>query len=481
MNREFFVNIIFLIVINVIIKPIYIFGIDRNVQNLVGEQAYGIYFTLTSFCIMLYIISDLGIQNFNSREIAQHRHLLDKYFSNILVLKMILSVVYLLVIFAVTYILHYDFALYPLVFSIALNQLLFQWLIYLRTNIAGLGYYKTNSILTVLDRILLISLCSVLIWVEPFRSQFTIEWFIHAQNTTIFITCVVAFFLVFKHIKRFKLRINVPFLLLILRGSLPYALSVFLMGVYTRTDVVMIERLLPDGDKEAGIYASAYRLLDAVSIIGFLFSTLLMPMFSRLIKEKQAVAPLLRLSFQLVWAGAMTLAIGTWFHRASIMQLLYAHATPYSGDVLGVLILSFISFTGIYIYNTLLGAKGNLKKMNILYICAIGVNIALNFILIPSQKALGAAISTLVTQSFVLLVLMFICQKIFELKTDWLWIAKLGGFVGAVVATNFIVKSYLFPDSWLWQFIVGLGICFILSLLFGFFNYKKMAVLLKGT
>jgi O-antigen/teichoic acid export membrane protein len=252
MNREFFVNIIFLIVINVIIKPIYIFGIDRNVQNLVGEQAYGIYFTLTSFCIMLYIISDLGIQNFNSREIAQHRHLLDKYFSNMLVLKMILSIVYMVVIFFITYLLQYDFSLYPLVFSIALNQILLQWLIYLRTNIAGLGYYKTNSILTVLDRILLISLCSVLIWVEPFRSQFNIEWFIHAQNTTIFFTCVVAFFLVFKHVKHFKLKVNIPFLVLILRGSLPYALSVFLMGVYTRTDVVMIERLLPDGDKEAG-------------------------------------------------------------------------------------------------------------------------------------------------------------------------------------------------------------------------------------
>ena len=44
------------------------------------------------------------------------------------------------------------------------------------------------------------------------------------------------------------------------------------MGVYTRTDVVMVERLLPDGKMQAGIYASAYRLLDAVNVAGFLFS-----------------------------------------------------------------------------------------------------------------------------------------------------------------------------------------------------------------
>ena len=474
MNRAFFTNILFLVIINVLIKPFYIFGIDRSVQNRVGEEVYGVYFTLTSFTVMLYIINDLGIQNYNSREIARYRHLLDKYFSNMLVLKALLAGVYLIVIFTISFLLGYDYALYPLIFYLALNQIFLQLLGYLRSNVAGLGFYKLSSLLTILDRVLLIGIGSVLLWVKPFSDNFDLLWFIHAQNLTLFLTCVVAFIIVFKQVKTVKFRFNKPFLLAILRGSLPYALSVFLMGVYTRTDVVMVERLLPDGKMQAGIYASAYRLLDAVNVAGFLFSMLLWPMFSRLFKDGESVTPLLRLSFQVIMTGAVTFAVATGFHRVEIMQLLYAKATPYSGDVLGVLIFSFVAVSGMYIYSALLGAHGSVRQMNILFGSAIGINILLNFLLIPHQKALGAAISTLITQFFVMFGLMILSQKILSFKSDVLWILKLMGFVLSVFLINFIVKSYFFHGSWLIQFGISMVLSFIIALLLGFLNYKKV-------
>ena len=447
MNRAFFTNILFLVVINVLIKPFYIFGIDRTVQNRVGEEIYGVYFTITSFTVMLYIINDLGIMNYNSREIARYRHLLDKYFSNILVLKALLAVVYLIVIFTISFLLGYDYALYPLIFYLALNQIFLQFLGYLRSNVAGLGFYKLSSILTILDKVLLIGICSVLLWVKPFSDNFDILWFIHAQNLTLFLTCVVAFIIVFKQVKTVKFRFNKPFLLAILRGSLPYALSVFLMGVYTRTDVVMVERLLPDGKLEAGIYASAYRLLDAVNVAGFLFSMLLWPMFSKLLKDGASVRPLLRLSFQVIMTGAVTFAVATVFHRVDIMHFLYPKATPYSGDVLGVLIVSFIAVSGMYIYSALLGAHGSVRHMNILFGSAIFINIVFNFLLIPHQKALGAAISTLITQFFVMFGLMVLSQKMLVLKYDVLWILKLIGFVLSVFSTNCLLKNKILLEN----------------------------------
>ena len=479
MNREFFINIVFLIIINVLIKPFYIFGIDRTVQNRVGEDVYGVYFTITSFTVMLYIINDLGIQNYNSREIARYRHLLDKYFSNILVLKGILALVYLFVIFAIAFILGYDVSLYPLIFYLAVNQIFLQFLVYLRSNIASLGFYRLSSILTILDRLMLIIICAVLLWIKPFSEHFDILLFIHAQNLTLFITCVIAFIIVYKQLKTFKFRFNKPFLVSILRGSLPYALSVFLMGVYTRTDVVMVERLLPDGNREAGIYASAYRLLDAVNVIGFLFSMLLWPMFSRILKKGETVVPLLRLSFQVIMMGAVTLAVATWFHRADIMQVLYAKATPYSGDVLGVLMFSFVAVSGMYIYSALLGANGSVRQMNWIFGIAIAINIVFNILLIPHQKALGAAISTLITQFFVVFGLMFLTKKVLLLRGDVLWISKLIGFVVAVFLINFIVKSYAFTGNWVVQLGVSMLLSCVVALLLGFLNYKKVEIMLK--
>jgi O-antigen/teichoic acid export membrane protein len=481
MNREFFTNILFLILVNVLIKPLYIFGIDRSVQNRVGEAEYGVYFTITSFTVMLYIINDLGIQNYNSREIARYRHLLDKYFSNILVLKTILAGVYLVIIFIISFLLGYDYALYPLIFYLALNQIFLQFLGYLRSNVAGLGFYKWSSLLTILDKVLLLIMGSILLWVKPFSDNFDLLWFVHAQNLTLFLTCSVAFILVFKQVKTVKFRFNKPFLLVILRGSLPYALSVFLMGVYTRTDVVMLERFLPDGKIEAGIYASAYRLLDAVNVMGFLFSMLLWPMFSRLFKEGESVRPLLRLSFQVIMTGAVTFAVATGFHRAAIMHVLYTKATAYSGDVLGVLMMSFVAVSGMYIYSALLGANGRVRHMNILFGVAIVINIVLNILLISHYKALGAAISTLTTQFFVMFGLMFLSQKMLLLpektimeRGTALWISKLIGFILSVFLINFLVKSYFFKDNWLLQMGISMASCFMSALALGLLNYKKV-------
>ena len=80
MNREFFINVLFLIFVNLLIKPFYIFGIDRTVQNTVAPGDYGIYFALFNFTFLFQIINDFGIQNFNNRNIAQYNQLLDKYF-----------------------------------------------------------------------------------------------------------------------------------------------------------------------------------------------------------------------------------------------------------------------------------------------------------------------------------------------------------------------------------------------------------------
>ncbi len=479
MNREFLINILFLVTINLLIKPLFIFGIDRNVQNLVGEKAYGVYFSLMSFTIMFQIINDLGIQNFNSREISQNQQLLDKYFSNIIVLKICLGLIYIVSIALMAVIFQYDINLFPLIFSLAINQILFSLLGYLRSNVAGLGYYRTNSILTILDKLMMILVCSILLWVEPFRSNFNIEWFVHAQNLTLFVTCCIAFFTVYKKVKLFKIRFHKPFLLSILRGSLPYALAIFLMTIYTRTDVVMLERLLPDGDRQAGIYASAYRLLDAVNMLGFLFAGLLLPMFSRILKSGESISPLLRFSFQIIMVAALTLAVGVWFHRTEIMHVLYHEATDFSGEVLGYLMFSFVAISGTYIYSTLLGANGSVSKMNGVFIAAIFINILLNFILIPSQKALGAALSTLITQFFVLFGVILLAKKQLLLRGDVAWISKLISFVVSAFLINFIIKSSNFTPNWVFQLSISMFLCLVAALALGFLNYKKVENLLK--
>jgi len=58
MQRKFITNLGLLILLNLLIKPFWVFGIDRTVQNIVGAEDFGFYFTifnLVSFSIYYWI------------------------------------------------------------------------------------------------------------------------------------------------------------------------------------------------------------------------------------------------------------------------------------------------------------------------------------------------------------------------------------------------------------------------------------------
>ena len=479
MNREFLINITFLISINLLIKPFYIFGIDRTVQNMVGAESYGLYFALFNFTYLLQIINDFGIQNYNNRNIAQHNQLLDKFFPNILILKIILGVIYIFAVFFFAYLAGYTPNVFHLLSILATNQILIALLFYFRSNITGLGMYRTDSILSALDKLLMIIICGSLLWLVPFKNEFKIEWFVFAQTASLFITCIVAFVLVYKHLTRIQFRFNLPFLLVILKQSYPFALVIFLMTLYTRIDGVMIERLLPDGAKEAGIYASAYRLLDAVNMVGFLFAGLLLPMFSKIIKEKKSITELLSFSFQMIWAGAVITAMAVFFFQKEIMELLYIEADAYWGEVLGYLMMTFIAVSGIYIVSTLLTAKGLLMKMNVIFLISIFLNVILNYFLIHEYKASGAAIASVVTQFFVLFSKIFLVVKAFQLSVNYFLVMRIIGFTLAVAITSFYTHQYL-PFDWIMNFLLTGLISVLIAFAFRLIQPLLLLGLVKG-
>ena len=225
-------------------------------------------------------------------------------------------------------------------------------------------------------------ICAVLLWGNLSTQPFQIEWFILAQTGAWLLTIFVGFSVLKNKIRHWKLRFNPLFWKAILKQSYPFALVFLLMTIYTRVDKVMIERMLSNGASEAGIYAAGYRLLDACNMIGYLFAGLLLPMFASMLKQKESVQALVNLSFQMIVAGAMTVAISVCFFSEELMFLLYDHATIYYAEVMRYLLLSFIAMAGIYIYSTLLTAHANLKKMNWLFVLSIILNVSLNFILI---------------------------------------------------------------------------------------------------
>ncbi len=468
MKKAFLINIVFLLATNLIIKPFYLFGIDRTVQNILGSQTYGIYITLLNLCLLFQIVSDFGIRYLNNRDIAQDPELFPKYFSNIVVFKVLAAIGFTLVCYIAAFILNYDTYYLQLLSILILAQLLTDFLEYIRSNVSGLHYYFRNSLLSILDKLLMIILCGTLIWANPFDAPFQIEWFIYAQLLAYSISIIIGLLFIKDHLKGIRFEFDLVFFKKIIKKTSGYALSVFLMSIYLRSDVLIMERILPDGSTEAGLYYQAYRLISAANMIGVLFAGLLLPMFAKQIKEKNSIQELLVFSFQLLFSMLIVASINIIFFREQIMVSLYDEGNLYSGNILGILILSFIATGSIYIFNTLLIANENLKKLNVLYFIAMVVNLVFNFILIPKYEAIGAAISTLITQFLVWFGGMYLTVVIFKLKTNYKLLGKLLLFILVIIACNLLVINWT-TWSWLIQLIVitilGVLATFLLKLI----------------
>ena len=94
MKKKFLSNLVLIIFLNLIVKPFYILGIDAEIINRVGESEYGIYFSIINLTFLFNIFLDLGINNFNVKNLAQHSFLLKKHFAKIIPLKILLGFFY---------------------------------------------------------------------------------------------------------------------------------------------------------------------------------------------------------------------------------------------------------------------------------------------------------------------------------------------------------------------------------------------------
>ena len=477
MRREFLLNVFFLIGINVLIKPFYLFGIERTVQNVVGKETYGIYFTLLSLTYLLQALADLGVGNYNNRNIARHNQLLDKYFPYLLGLKLALGAFFLVVLFGVAAALGYTSALeWRLLIFLGINQVLISLILYLRTNISGLGGFRTDSRLSAMDKGLMVLIGSVLLFVPYFRARFRIEWLVYAQTASLVLTAATAFWLNGRRLSRIRVRFQRSVWWVILRKSLPFALVLLLTSIYTRVDALMLSQLLPDGDAQVGIYGAAYRLLDAGNMLGFLFAGLLLPMFARMLKEKQRVLPMVQLSASLIWVISLTAAALLTVFRQPVMELLYDEATPYWGELLGTLIWTFPAVCGTYVYGTLLTANGRLAPMNWLFLISIFINVALNAYLIPRQAAIGAALATDLTQWGVLIGQMLLARRMLGLHAPLGWLLRMILFLVLVLGGTYACA--LLPVHWIVAFLLAGGAAVVWAFVLGIAEVRGIRLLL---
>lgn len=480
MQNRFIKNIIFLLFLNLLVKPFWYFGIDLEVQNRLGDALYGQYLSIFNFSYLFYILLDLGITNFNSRNIASDNKMLSKHFAGLAEIKLLLGVCYAIVIFAIGYLNGFrEGYQLKMLFWCGLNQILLSFVLFLRSNMQGLLLFKADSFLSIFDRVLAILLMALVLWSGWFSlGHFNVVWFLQVQTIAYLSTIALALFLVLKHTDHLSFRINFKFFKEILVQSLPFALLVLLMSIYSRIEPFLLERLLDDQGVQAGIYGRAYRLFDAGNNISNLFAIMLLPMFTASLKNKTELGNLVRTSFNVMVAMTGIIMIMCVFYSQEIMQLVtrtaegeteveYLLRVGQYAKVFPILMGSFFCLSTTYVFGTLLTANGSLKQLNLVAASGVIVNILLNLFVIPRFYSVGAACTSLCVQFLTAFAQYLLSEKIFKLRLGTGYWLHLLLFLGSVALCTYLIK--MLQINWIYSFLIAFavntGLIFVTRLL----------------
>ena len=193
-----------------------------------------------------------------------------------------------------------------------------------------------------------------------------------------------------------------PLIFSILRESTPLAIAAFSAIIYTRIDQVMIGSML--GFKEVGVYSISAQMISVVAIV---IAPLQVSIYPKMIgwyntnieeyyKKYQAIS-----------------ALTTWIYICgAVFSLIVA---PILFDKIfdkeyseSLLVFQVHIVGAFFMYNALLRSSHytltkNTNVLMISQIVAVFINILLNYLMIPEIGVYGAALATVITQFFSLL------------------------------------------------------------------------------
>lgn len=421
MQRAFFRSLFLLLLLNAVVKPIWIFGIDRQVQVQTGSYAYGQYFALYNLSLIFAFLLDAGLSVYFNQSLAAGRQ--PPAPAALLRTKLLLALLYAAAL-----------ALLALISGISntvtltllgINHFLFSAFVLLRSHITALQLFAADAWLSVLDKILMILVCGMLLYQPQWFGPISISAFILVQTAAVSISIGIALVLLARHGQLWAYCTHTPFNPRLLRAALPFALTIFFMGLHSRGDVFLLERLHTNGADEAGLYAGAYRLLDAANIAGFLLASFLLPFTARHWPDQKLVNEVALESRNLLLAMVVPLVMLTVLLAPWLYQLLYHRTDAYGSHLLRWCLPALVSYALVHIYSTLLTATGRIVALLVMSMAAALLNLLLNSWLAPQYGAIACCWVALVTQGLYAIALIIYCNKKMQVPLQVMPLLKL--------------------------------------------------------
>ena len=422
--RNLFENISLAVVLNLLIKSAWILT-NNVVQDELGHDAFGTFMALYSLGFLFLALADMGINQYTTKTLASEPDLLRKLFPTLFSLKLTFSSIYPFFMVGVGFLLGYDQTQVFYLFLLCLLHGTVQMNFFFRANFQAFQKFRLDAFASILDRTILLAIVIVLL-----QTEISLESYILANLLSVAVSMIILYILLLRLVGFMAPAWNGRSAKSLLKSSFPFAVITVLYSVNDKVDQVMLERLLgeDEGAHETGLYAGAYRWVDAFMMYLWTVLPIFFAKFAHHIGEKKQLSKLLSFgqpiaALPMIFVGGFALLYGDkllWLFKNSSPEELATMTTCLQVLFMAVVVNGFFA-----IYSTLLTSTGHERFVSWMIFVSILMNVTLNFIFIPQYGAIASAWTTLASFSFLSLSYLYYIQFRLPVRIPYLQLTRL--------------------------------------------------------
>ena len=184
----------------------------------------------------------------------------------------------------------------------------------------------------------------------------------------------------------------------VIKKSWPLTVTIVLNLLYLKTDTLILSFIKSPG--EVGLYGAAYRIIDVLTTLPFMFAGIILPILTSawFEEKKDYFAAVLQKSFDLMAIFSIPITAGTLILARPLIILVAGNDFADSGLILKILIFTLEAiFLGCMFSHAVI-AIGRQKKMIGSYIFVSVSSVILYLIFIPIFSYFGAAFVTIYSE-----------------------------------------------------------------------------------
>ncbi len=205
----------------------------------------------------------------------------------------------------------------------------------------------------------------------------------------------------------------------IIRRSWPLAVTVILNLIYLRADIIFLSLFKSSG--EVGLYGAAYRVVDVLTTIPFMFAGLILPILATAwLENNQAYFhKVLQRAFDFMAILALPLVIGGLMLAEPVMIAVAGEEFKNSGAILGMLIVAVSAIFLGTIFSHAVIALDKQKKLIGFYAFTSATSLIAYLILIPRFSYFGAAAVTIYSEVMIAIFSAYCVFKYSQFSPRW--------------------------------------------------------------